>query len=165
MLYVGWTIRVIAFISLFCYIVAILIIYPRRPTQPLPHYTKLLDFKGFKDPCYVFLALGCWFAVFSIWNPFFYVGLAARVANPGSPLNDYYLAILCASSIVGRVSPGLFASRVGPCVVIYVSSQSKPISNAELTGSTSCGFRPSFPAFLYSHCGTLRSQKRTLSLS
>ncbi|KAJ3783974.1 major facilitator superfamily domain-containing protein [Lentinula aff. detonsa] len=46
----GWTIRVIALISLLCYLVAILTIYPRRPTKPLPKFTKLLDFAGFKDP-------------------------------------------------------------------------------------------------------------------
>ncbi|KAJ3868323.1 major facilitator superfamily domain-containing protein [Lentinula novae-zelandiae] len=118
----GWTIRAIAFISLLCYLVAVLTIYPRRPTKPLPRFTQLLDFQGFKDPCYLFLALGCWFAVFSIWNPFFYVGLSAKMANPGSPLNEYYLAILCATSIVGRVSPGLIAFRVGRFNLLWIST-------------------------------------------
>ncbi|KAF9062702.1 hypothetical protein BDP27DRAFT_274477 [Rhodocollybia butyracea] len=58
-----------------------------------------------KDPCYLLLALGSWFSVFSIWNPFFYVGLSAELANSGSALNQYYLSILCASSVLGRVSP------------------------------------------------------------
>ncbi|KAJ3972515.1 major facilitator superfamily domain-containing protein [Lentinula raphanica] len=118
----GWTIRVIALISLFCYVVAVLTIYPRRPTKPLPRFTKLFDFAGFKDPCYLFLALGCWFAVFSIWNPFFYVGLSAKMANPGSILNEYYLAILCATSIVGRVSPGLIAFKVGRFNLMWMST-------------------------------------------
>ncbi|KAF9049447.1 major facilitator superfamily domain-containing protein [Rhodocollybia butyracea] len=118
----GWTMRVIAFMSLFCYAVGTLTIYPRRPTKPLPRFTKLLDFNGFKDPCYLFLALGCWFGVFSIWNPFFYVGLSAELANPGSPLNQYYLSILCASSVVGRVSPGLLASRVGRFNLLWMST-------------------------------------------
>lgn len=49
------------------------------------------------------------------------------MANPGSPLNEYYLAILCATSIVGRVSPGLIAFRVGRYVfeaVVLVQSSS-----------------------------------------
>ncbi|KIK56226.1 hypothetical protein GYMLUDRAFT_76191 [Collybiopsis luxurians FD-317 M1] len=118
----GWTIRVIAFITLFCYLVAILTIYPRRPTKPFPRITQLLDFQGFKDPCYIFLSLGCWFAVFAIWNPFFYVGLSAEMANPGSAINPYYLAILCATSIVGRVSPGLIAFRVGRFNLMWIST-------------------------------------------
>ncbi|KAE9410229.1 MFS general substrate transporter [Gymnopus androsaceus JB14] len=122
----GWTIRVIALITLLCYLIAVLTIFPRRPTKPLPRFAQLLDFNGFKDPCYLLLAFGCWFAVFAIWNPFFYVGLSADMANPGSPLNGYYLAILCAASIVGRVSPGLIAFRVGSfnlmCISTFVSA-------------------------------------------
>ncbi|KIK56225.1 hypothetical protein GYMLUDRAFT_247979 [Collybiopsis luxurians FD-317 M1] len=118
----GWTIRVIAIISLSCHLIAIATIHSRRPTKPLPPFTHLLDFKAFGDPCYLFLAIGCWFAIFAIWNPFFYVGLSAKMANPVSYLNPYYLSILCAASIVGRVTTGIFASRAGAFNLMWIST-------------------------------------------
>ncbi|KAF5333942.1 hypothetical protein D9757_015483 [Collybiopsis confluens] len=105
----GWTVRVFAFIALASFAVGTATIKQRRPSKPFPtSLSSLFDFSGFKDPCYLFLALGCWFSVFAIFNPFFYVQLSAQVANPDSNLNGYYLAILCAASIFGRVAPGLF---------------------------------------------------------
>lgn len=110
---IGWSIRICAFIVLFCYIIAVLTIKPRRPTKPLPPLYKLLDFSAFRDPCYIFLALGAWFSIFSIFNPFFYVGLYGAVAHGASSITPFYLAIMCATSIAGRVGPGLIADRVG----------------------------------------------------
>ncbi len=109
----GWTIRIMGFICLLCYIVAVITIHPRRPTKPLPPMSRLLDFGAFKHPTYSLLAIGAWISIFSIFNPFFYVGLYGSVAFGESNLTSYYLAILCATSIVGRVGPGLIADRLG----------------------------------------------------
>ncbi|GAW01677.1 monocarboxylate permease-like protein [Lentinula edodes] len=75
-----------------------------------------------QHPCYLFLVLGCWFTVFAVFNPFFYVDLSAEVANPSSNVNGYYLSILCAASIFGRVSPGLIAGKVGRFNILYIST-------------------------------------------
>ncbi|KAG7445510.1 MFS general substrate transporter [Guyanagaster necrorhizus] len=109
----GWTIRIIGFICLFCYTVAMITIYPRRPTKPLPPMSRLLDFGAFKHPTYSLLAIGGWISIFSTFNPFVYVGLYGSVAFGESKLTSYYLAILCAASIVGRVGHGLIADRLG----------------------------------------------------
>ncbi|KAF9058668.1 major facilitator superfamily domain-containing protein [Rhodocollybia butyracea] len=110
----GWTIRVFAFITLACFAIGTATIKQRRPSKPFPtSFSALFDFAAFKDPCYVFLALGCWFTFFAVFNPFFYLGLSAQISNPNSGVNGYYLVILCATSIFGRVSPGLIATRVG----------------------------------------------------
>ncbi|KAF5364618.1 hypothetical protein D9758_005638 [Tetrapyrgos nigripes] len=118
----GWTIRIFAFMVLFCYIVGTLTIKARRPTKPFPPLSRLFDFTAFKDPCYVFLALGGWFSVFSIFNPFFYVGLSGTVANPGSSINGTYLSILCATSIIGRVGPSIIADRIGRFNIMCIST-------------------------------------------
>ncbi|KAG7086549.1 hypothetical protein E1B28_002498 [Marasmius oreades] len=118
----GWTIRIIAFMTLFCFIVATLTVKARRPTKPLPPFHMLFDFGAFRDPCYVFLATGCWFSVFAVFNPFFYLGLYASTANPSSSLNPYYLAILCATSIAGRTIPGVIAVHVGRFNVLCIST-------------------------------------------
>ncbi|KAL0580441.1 hypothetical protein V5O48_001594 [Marasmius crinis-equi] len=118
----GWTIRIIAFMVLFCFIVAAFTMKRRRPTKPFPPLKTLFDFGAFRDPCYVFLATGCWFSVFAVFNPFFYVGLYGSTANPSSSLNPYYLAILCATSIAGRTLPGIIAVRVGRFNVLCIST-------------------------------------------
>ena len=109
----GWTIRIIAFMTLFCFTVATFTIKGRRPTKPLPPLRLLFDFGAFRDPCYVFLATGCWFSVFAVFNPFFYVGLYASTVHPLSALNPYYLTMLCAASIAGRTLPGFVAVYIG----------------------------------------------------
>ncbi|KAJ6530944.1 major facilitator superfamily domain-containing protein [Mycena vulgaris] len=119
----GWTIRIIAFIVLGCYIVATFTITTRRPPKPLPRLSQLLAFRAFRDPCYTCLCLGGWFTIFSTFNPFFYVGLYGSVANGGaSTLTPYYLAIMCATAIVGRIGPSFIADRVGRFNVVAIST-------------------------------------------
>ncbi|KAJ7456715.1 major facilitator superfamily domain-containing protein [Mycena galericulata] len=120
----GWTIRVFGFIVLACYIVAALTITTPRRRKPLPRLSKLLAFHALRDPCYACLCLGGWFSVFSTFNPFFYVGLYGAVANNGETtvLTPYYLAIMCATAIVGRIGPGFVADRIGRFNVISVST-------------------------------------------
>ncbi|KAJ6622513.1 major facilitator superfamily domain-containing protein [Mycena sp. CBHHK59/15] len=118
----GWTIRILAFIVLACYAVASFTITTPRPRKPLPRLSQLLAFGAFRDPCYTCLCLGGWFSVFSTFNPFFYVGLYDVVANGASVLTPYYLAIMCATAIAGRILPGFIADRVGRFNVISVST-------------------------------------------
>ncbi|GAW01676.1 monocarboxylate permease-like protein [Lentinula edodes] len=43
-------------------------------------------------------------------------------AGSRSNVNGYYLSILCAASIFGRVSPGLIAGKVGRFNILYIST-------------------------------------------
>ncbi|KAJ7174135.1 major facilitator superfamily domain-containing protein [Mycena crocata] len=115
----GWTIRILAFIVLACYIVASFTITTPRHPKPLPRLSQLISFRAFRDPCYTCICLGGWFSVLSTFNPFFYIGLYSSVANGGdSNLTPYYLAIMCATAILGRIAPGFIADRVGRFNVI-----------------------------------------------
>ncbi|KAJ7704772.1 major facilitator superfamily domain-containing protein [Mycena rosella] len=108
----GWTIRIFAFIVLFCFTVATFTISTPRAPKPLPRLSQLLAFRAFRDPCYTCLCLAGWFTVLSTFNPFFYVGLYGAVANGGaSVLTPYYLTIMCATAIVGRIGPGFIVDR------------------------------------------------------
>lgn len=109
----GWSVRLLAFIALFSYSIAVLTIKARRPPRKIPPISKLLDFTAFQDPCYLFLALGSWLTIFSIFNPFFYLSLYGSISYGTSNLTPYYLPILCAASILGRIAPGLVADRAG----------------------------------------------------
>ncbi|KAF8215373.1 major facilitator superfamily domain-containing protein, partial [Mycena galopus ATCC 62051] len=119
----GWTVRIIALIVFVCFAVASLTIKTRRPPKPLPPLSKILAFHAFRDLRYAFLCLGGWFTVFSTFNPFFYVGIYGAVANGGATtLTPYFLAIMCATAIVGRILPGYIADRFGRFNVIALST-------------------------------------------
>lgn len=139
----GWTIRIMAVIVLCCFILATLTIKARRPATPLPTMRKLIDFSAFRDPCYAALALGCWFSIFSLFNPYFYVGQYSAVSNEASHLRSYFLTIMCTSSIVGRVLPGFFADAVGR----YVNDFTTFFACYGLPFHSSCHH------LTYTHCG------------
>ncbi|KAJ7206377.1 major facilitator superfamily domain-containing protein [Mycena pura] len=121
----GWTVRLVALVVLLCFLVAAATITTPRPPKPLPRLSQLLAFRAFRDPVYTCLCLGGWFSVLSAFNPFFYVGLyAAAAAAPGppAPLTPYYLAIMSATTIVGRIGPAMVADRIGRYNVIASST-------------------------------------------
>ncbi|KAJ7785268.1 major facilitator superfamily domain-containing protein [Mycena maculata] len=120
----GWTIRIMAFMMLGCFIVASLTMTTPRPRKPLPPLSKLFAFRAFRDPCFTCLCLAGWFSVFSTFNPFFYVGLYGATANGGetTALTPYYLVIMSATSIVGRILPGFVADKLGRFNVISFST-------------------------------------------
>ncbi|KAH8826443.1 major facilitator superfamily domain-containing protein [Flagelloscypha sp. PMI_526] len=118
----GWSVRILAFISLVFFSIATLTVKSRRPRRPLPPLSRLLAFESFKNPVYTILVCGSWLNIFSIFNPFFYLGLYSNTVNPSSKLGPYYLAILCAASIVGRIAPALIADRYGRYNILAISS-------------------------------------------
>ncbi|KAJ7245359.1 major facilitator superfamily domain-containing protein [Mycena haematopus] len=119
----GWTVRILALIVFVCFSIASFTIKTRRPPKPLPPLSNILAFHAFRDLRYTCLCLGGWFTVLSTFNPFFYVGTYGAVANGGpSLLTPYYLSIMCATAIVGRIVPGYIADRVGRFNVVAMST-------------------------------------------
>ncbi|TFK52654.1 MFS general substrate transporter [Heliocybe sulcata] len=109
----GWTVRAIAFIVLGSYCVASVTIKTRRPRKPLPPLTQIVDYRAFTDIRFTLMSIGMWFNIISAFNPFFYVGLYGITTAGNNPVTPYLLAIMCATSIVGRVLPGVIADKVG----------------------------------------------------
>ncbi|TFK36298.1 major facilitator superfamily domain-containing protein [Crucibulum laeve] len=118
----GWTVRACALVVAFCYSCAIVTIRARRPPKPLPPIKVFLDFAAFKDPRYAIFAVGAWFNIVSVFNPFFQVGAYGIVANGASPVTPYLLTIMCATSIFGRVLPGIVADKLGRFNTIAAST-------------------------------------------
>ncbi|KZT25426.1 MFS general substrate transporter [Neolentinus lepideus HHB14362 ss-1] len=118
----GWSVRAIAFIVLGCYSIASVTIKSRRPPKPLPPLTRIIDFRAFTDIRFALMAIGLWFNILSAFNPFFYVGLYGIVTAGESAVTPYLLAILCSTSIAGRVLPGIVADRVGRFNTITVAT-------------------------------------------
>ncbi|KAF8815618.1 MFS general substrate transporter [Phlegmacium glaucopus] len=109
----GWTIRALALIVLASYVVATVTIRARRPRRPLPPLARLIDYRAFLDPRYTIFVAGAWLNIMSVFNPFFQVGAYGVAAHGANGLTPYLLAIMCATSIFGRVLPGYLADRLG----------------------------------------------------
>ncbi|KDQ51282.1 hypothetical protein JAAARDRAFT_706557 [Jaapia argillacea MUCL 33604] len=123
----GWSVRIVAFIVIACYVVASVTIKVRRPPKPLPPLTKMFDYQAFADIRFLLFAIGGWFFVFSAFNPFFYVGQYGIVVNGSNSVTPYLLAIMSAASLVGRVLPGFIADKVGRFNTICATSTASGI--------------------------------------
>lgn len=118
----GWTVRAIAFIILGCYSIACVTIKTRRPPKPLPPFTRMVDFGAFKDIRFALMAVGLWLNIISAFNPFFYIGLYGITTAGQNVLTPYLLTIMCATSIAGRVLPGIIADKVGRFNIITLAT-------------------------------------------
>ncbi|KAJ7839655.1 MFS general substrate transporter [Mycena leptocephala] len=94
-------------------LIACLLMHPRLPppTSHPPFWKSLPRFA--RDPSYVFAVIGmCGYTV-GFYFTLFYLQLDAFTHGINQTLSFYSLVILNASSFVGRLSPGLFAHRIG----------------------------------------------------
>ncbi|THH20608.1 hypothetical protein EW146_g799 [Bondarzewia mesenterica] len=116
----GWTVRVVAFIMLFCYFIASFAITARRPPKPLPSLIKLIDLDGFRDARYTFLVVASVLNTVTIFNPYFYVGLYGLTLHPGSTLLPYALfnVITIFTLITAILNLALWYNATGEGVII-----------------------------------------------
>ncbi|OJD29981.1 uncharacterized protein BKCO1_680003 [Diplodia corticola] len=130
----GWTVRATALLMLCCYIIAMLISYTKDPpTAPPPAKdladqppakptlaaSSLLDFRGYKDPRYLVLAIGNFVATLGVYVPNYYIGSYAVLAYPTASVHGYLLPILNGSSFFGRVLGGWAADVTGALNFLY----------------------------------------------
>ncbi|KIK51471.1 hypothetical protein GYMLUDRAFT_208622 [Collybiopsis luxurians FD-317 M1] len=118
----GWTVRIIAFVVFVFYAIASVTIRTRRPRKPLPPLLHIIDLRAFQDTRFAVFTAGAWLTIMSVFNPFFQVGAYGIAAHGADPLTPYLLAIMCATSIAGRVLPGHIADRLGRFNTIVVST-------------------------------------------
>ncbi|RHZ62602.1 hypothetical protein CDV55_102308 [Aspergillus turcosus] len=108
----GWTTRIIAFIALggLCISLAVM-----RMRLPPPKQTRsLLDLSAFKEAPFLIFCVGLFFAFVGLYFPFFYLPTyMSTVLQSSDNLAFYIIAILNATSVFGRITPGLVADWVG----------------------------------------------------
>lgn len=80
-----------------------------------------MDFSLMRRPVYVLVAAGGWLLNWGMYVPLFYLPSFATTAGMSAILAPYTVAIFNAVSIVGRVSAGALADRLGCFNVVVLN--------------------------------------------
>lgn len=118
----GWATRVMGFLALgtlsICFAIMRIRVQPRQRRQ-------LLELSAFKEPPYALFTAGLFLAFAGLYIPFFYISsYAGGKTGANSELAFYFVSILNASSVIGRLIPNFYADKIGPlnmllpCIVI-----------------------------------------------
>ncbi|KAH6663293.1 major facilitator superfamily transporter [Plectosphaerella plurivora] len=108
----GWTCRVIAFILLALSIVPAVFMHARTP--PSGQMRSLVDMSAFKDASFCFIMAGSFFGFLTLYVAFFYIQVfAVRHSIGPEHFAPYFVTILNAGSIPGRVVPNYLADKLG----------------------------------------------------
>lgn len=118
----GWATRIIGLIVLVTLIIANIV--SRQRVLPTTR-RRLFDVSALREAPFIFCTLGLTFGFIGLYNPFFYItpfALAKTGAN--ATLAFYFVPIINAASIFGRLAPTALADRMGtlntiiPCTLI-----------------------------------------------
>lgn len=114
----AWTVRVKGLIALLTLSISVLVMRRREP--PSDKIRSLLDLKAFRERPYVLYCAALCTSNIAFFTPVFYMQPFALVHGLGGQTVGLYLvAIMNASSILGRLSPSLVANRIGPVQTLF----------------------------------------------
>jgi predicted MFS family arabinose efflux permease len=107
----AWTTRVLGFMMLATLAVSVALMKPRV----LPGKKRsLIDWTAFRDPAYMFFVLGGFLVFSGLYTPFFYIDyyvISTHITNAN--LGFYFLVIVNAGSVFGRIFPNIVAVKTG----------------------------------------------------
>jgi len=108
----GWATRVVAFVMIALFITPLIGMKQRvRPANR----RELFNATSFKDAPFLIFNIGVFFGFMGVYVPFYYVQLyALEVCHMDESFSFYLLAIINASSTIGRVLPNFYADKTGP---------------------------------------------------
>ncbi|KAI1077687.1 MFS general substrate transporter [Whalleya microplaca] len=109
----GWATRVIAFIMLALSALPFIFMRPRLPLPPPHHGRAFFDASALREPPFLAFGAAGLGAFLGLYVPFFYLPLwALRHGVAGFPV-AYFVTLLNAGSVAGRLLPNLAADYVG----------------------------------------------------
>lgn len=107
----GWATRIIAFIALATLSVTNLVM--RQRVLPATR-RKLFDVSALREAPFMLCTAGLFFGFMALYVPFFYITPFAHIKTGAGPsLAFYFVPILNASSVFGRIFPNALADRIG----------------------------------------------------
>ncbi|GLA42595.1 hypothetical protein AnigIFM63309_011137 [Aspergillus niger] len=118
----GWSIRIIALLSLVLCAIACLLIKTRLPLGKETGGSALADFRALKDPKYAVTTLAIFLADFAVFVPNTYLSSYAVHVGLSNTVSYLLLVFLNIGLIPGRLLPGLAADRLGRFNMMVVTS-------------------------------------------
>ncbi|RAH42606.1 MFS general substrate transporter [Aspergillus brunneoviolaceus CBS 621.78] len=109
----AWSLRIVAFIALGCYTLAIFLVKGRQLPDTGTPTRATINFRAFRSPRLCFLALAVFSFEFIIFGCAALLPTYARYAGFSSQEQFYTLTVLNSMSLLGRVLPGLAADFLG----------------------------------------------------
>jgi predicted MFS family arabinose efflux permease len=107
----GWATRIIAFIALVT--LSITNVVMRQRVLPATR-RKLFDVSALREAPFMLCTAGLFFGFMALYVPFFYITpFAHSKTGAGATLAFYFVPILNASSVFGRIFPNALADRIG----------------------------------------------------
>ncbi|KAL4804172.1 major facilitator superfamily domain-containing protein [Aspergillus unguis] len=116
----GWSIRIIAFLSVALLAMACFFMRTRLPRPK--GKSAAVDFKALRDPRYATTTAAVFLVEFAVFIPITYVSSYALHVGIETKLAYALIPLLNAGAIPGRFLPGLVADRVGRFNVMIVTS-------------------------------------------
>ncbi|KAJ0417183.1 major facilitator superfamily domain-containing protein [Aspergillus carlsbadensis] len=109
----GWTMRTLGFISLATLTPCLVFLRQRLPPR---RSGPLVEWSAFKEPSYLFFAIGMFLNFWGLYIGFFYIGSFSRdVIGVSSSTSIDVLLLMNGIGLLGRVIPNLMADRfTGP---------------------------------------------------
>ncbi|KAJ5778373.1 MFS general substrate transporter [Penicillium odoratum] len=117
----GWTMRAVAFLILGGLIIVNLTVKSRLIHKQKPVYIRQY-LKPFTEIPFLLLVISLSLFSFGLFLPFNFITAQAQTLGMSSKLANYLVAILNATSVFGRIIPGLIADRVGRFNVMCVAT-------------------------------------------
>lgn len=112
----GWATRVVAFIVLATMTVSIAVMRTRILSASR---RAIFQADAFTEPPFTFFTLGLFFGFMGMYIPFYYVSTyAVKRADLNPSLAFYFLPIINAGSVPGRILPNFVADKIGPYNVL-----------------------------------------------
>jgi predicted MFS family arabinose efflux permease len=133
----GWGVRISAFIML--PLLALACVTVRLPAKVGSHTKPKPDLSIAKNPVLLGVAGALFFVFLGLFSPFFYITSWTISLGHDESLGFYMVSIINASSLFGRILPGMLADRVGAFNIMILSAGISGIICACWTKATSIG--------------------------
>ena len=109
----AWATRVIALVDLVTFIIAVLLIRPRRRPKKTSISAILPDLSIFLNPSLIMASMGIFFMEWGLFAPITYLTSYALVHGISPQFAFLLLSLINAGSIFGRWIPGYCADKIG----------------------------------------------------
>jgi MFS family permease len=117
----GWSMRICAFMILGLLIIANLTVKSLHPPSP-QKVSGAQMLKPFREPEFIFCALGFFFFTYGLFIPIDYLPVQALQAGLDPGLVHYLIPILNAASLFGRMTAGILGDKIGKYNIFIVVS-------------------------------------------